>query len=97
MPIKLYFRTLKFEFYIIFALSGNITLLLIFQPLKIIKNILISYNKQNQVMSQTWPTGHSLLMLFVDCGYLNKKYEHYLINKVLRIFEEGHDVCKSVF
>lgn len=48
-------------------------------------------------MSQTWTTGHSLLMLFVDRRDLNKKYEYYLIDKVFRIFEEGYDVCKSVF
>lgn len=43
VPIKLYFGTLTFEFYIIFALPQNITLLLIFPTIKNDKKPFLSH------------------------------------------------------
>lgn len=97
MPGGLSSGTLKFERCIIFALSQNITLLLTFSAVKNYTTIFISRGKEKQVVSWTWPTGHSLWRLFIDCGDLNKKPERRLLSQIFQIFEEGCDVYKAAF
>lgn len=56
--MKLNLWTLKFELHVIFMSPNIIPLLILFQPFKIFKSILV--HGQRQAMGQVWPVGYNL-------------------------------------